>query len=153
EEARAFGALLAVARAGGFRLAPYYEAGELWPRGGPGVAADLEALLDRHGREPGWLRIDGRPVVFVYGSHRVRPRVWDSVRRRLRGGGGAVSLAGAARRPGWIERSAPPHVYTPVPLLDGRRDLTVAYREWTAAARAAGRPFIAPVAPGYDDRP
>ena len=50
EEARAFGTLLAAARPTGLRLAPYYEAGELWPRGGTGVAADLEAFLDRHGR-------------------------------------------------------------------------------------------------------
>jgi hypothetical protein len=152
EEARAFAALLAAAGAGGFRLAPYYEAGELWPRGGPGVAADLEALLDRHGREPGWLRIDGRPVVFVYGSHRVRPPVWDYVRRRLRGGGRDVFLVGDALRPGLIERFDALHVYTPVPLLAGGRDLTLAYRQWSAIAGAAGRPFIAPVTPGYDDR-
>src|SRR5262249_49573143 len=113
----------------------------------------LEALRDRHGREPGWLRIDGRPVVFVYGSHRVRPPVWEYVRRRLRGGGRDVFLVGDALRPGWIERFDALHVYTPVPLLAGRRGLAVAYRGWTAAARAAGRPFIAPVAPGYDDRP
>jgi hypothetical protein len=46
EEARTFGDLLGQARGSGLRLAPYYETGELWPRGGPGVATDLEVLLD-----------------------------------------------------------------------------------------------------------
>jgi hypothetical protein len=152
EEARVLAALFAVAGPAGFRLAPYYEAGELWPRGGAGVAADLEALLDRHGRDPGWLRVDGRPVVFVYGSHRLRPPLWEYVRRRLRAGGRDVFLIGDTPRAGWLERFDALHVYTPVTFLARGRDPALTYREWAAAARAAGRPFIPAVAPGFDDR-
>jgi hypothetical protein len=153
EEARAFGTLLAAARPTGLRLAPYYEAGELWPRGGTGVAADLEAFLDRHGRDPGLLRVGDAPVVFVYGTHRIRLPVWDYVVRRLAAGGRRLFLVGDAARPGWLERVDALHVYTPIPVLAAGRDLAADYRARAAAARARGIPFFAAVAPGFDDRP
>jgi hypothetical protein len=152
EEARAFGRLLAAAGPTGLVAAPYYEAGELWRRGGAGVAADLEDLLDRHGRAPAFLRLDGAPVVFVYAAHRVRPPVWDYVRRRLAAGGRRVLLIGDAARPGWLDHFDGLHVYSPVPTLARGGDLAAVYRDLAARARAAGVPFLPAVAPGFDDR-
>ncbi len=152
EEADAFAALLAPAAHAGLALAPYYEAGELWRRGGPGVAADLEALLDRSRGAAAWLRAGGAPVVFVYAAHRVRPPVWEYVRRRLAAGGRAVYLVGDAAGPGWLPWFDALHVYTPITFLARGRDVEREYRARAAAARAAGRPFVAAVAPGFDDR-
>ena len=151
-EAEAFGALLPLARASGFRLAPYYEAGELWPRGGPGVAADLEALVDAHGRDPALLRVDGAPVVLVYGSHRVRPPAWEYVRRRLQAGGRRLYLVGDAPGPPWLPYWDALHVYTPVTFVARGRDPAAEYRARAATARDAGLPFMTAVAPGFDDR-
>ncbi len=151
-EARGFAALLAAAGASGFRLVPYYEAGELWRRGGAGVAADLEALLDRHGRDPAFLRVDGAPVIFLYAVHRLRPPAWEYVRRRLHAGGHRVFLVGDSARPGWVERFDALHVYSPVPVLAGGGDIGRAYAERAATARASGLPFFPAVAPGFDDR-
>jgi hypothetical protein len=151
-EAGAFADLLAAAGTHGLALAPYYETGELWPRGGAGVAADLEALLDRHGRHPAWLRVDGAPVIFLYAVHRLRPPVWDYVLRRLQSGGRRAFLIGDGPRPGWLERFDALHVYSPVPILARGRDLAAVYRAWAATARQAGLPFMAAVAPGFDDR-
>ena len=61
EEALGLAALFRHAGEAGLVLAPYYETGELRRRGALGVAADLERLLDRHGSEPAWLRVGGRP--------------------------------------------------------------------------------------------
>jgi hypothetical protein len=152
EEARAFGRVLAAAGGSGLQVAPYYEAGELWRRGGPGIAADLEGLLDRHAEAPGFLRLDGTPVVFVYAAHRVRPPVWDYVRRRLAARGRRVVLIGDAARPEWLARFDALHVYSPVPVLARGGDLAAVYRDLAARARAAGVPFLAAVAPGFDDR-
>jgi glycoprotein endo-alpha-1,2-mannosidase len=152
DEARTFAAFLALARETGFRLAPYYETGELWARGGSGVAADLEALLERHGGDPAWLAVDGTPVIFLYAAHRLRPRVWEYVLRRLAAGGRQAFLIGDAARAGWLERFDALHLYTPVTLLTRGVDLGPAYQRLAAAARAAGRPFMAAVAPGFDDR-
>jgi hypothetical protein len=159
EEAVTFGVLLAAGRAAGLRLAPYYETGELWPRGGPGVAADLESVLARHGDDPAWLRVGGAPVVFVYAAHRLRRDAWEYVIRRVRASGHRVLLVVDApspgwldRRPGWLARFDGLHVYSPVPALARGRDLGATYRAQAEAARAAGLPFVASVAPGFDDR-
>jgi hypothetical protein len=152
DEARVFGAMLAEAGDGGFRLAPYYEAGELWRRGGSGIAADLEELLARHGGSAGWLRVADTPVVFVYGAHRVRPPVWEYVRRRLAAGGHRVLLIGDATGPAWLPHQDALHVYSPIPGLARGEDPAVAYRARAALAAAAGLPFIPAVAPGFDDR-
>ena len=159
EEARAFGDLLRLARPTGLRLAPYYEAGELWPRGAPGVAADLLALLDRHGDDPAWLRVDGAPVLFVYGAHRLRRPAWEFVRRRLAGARHRVvliaeipSLAWLTRHPGWLEGWAGLHVYSPAAILASGDDLAGAYAVRARLAREAGLAFVPAVAPGFDDR-
>ena len=57
-----------------------------------------------------------------------------------------------ARNPGWLARFDALHVYSPIPILSRGLDLGMALRARAAAARAAGRPFMAPVAPGFDDR-
>ncbi len=152
DEARALPRLLAAARGAAFRVSAYYEAGELWRRGAAGVAADLEALLDRHGGDPAFLRVGDRPVVFVYAAHRLRPAGWEYVGRRLAAGRRPVFLIGDAPAPGWIERFDALHVYTPISDLARGRDLATVYRERAARARLAGLPFLPAVAPGYDDR-
>lgn len=59
----------------GFKNAIYYEA-EGNPHGAPGapdpsparIARDLSYIARRYTRSPAYLRLDGRPVVFVYGD-------------------------------------------------------------------------------------
>ena len=104
EEALGLAALFRHAREAGLVLAPYYETGELWRRGALGVADDLISLLDRHGSEPAWLRVGGVPVVFLYASHRLRPRVWDAVRARLVRRGGASTSWPTRRAPSGSRR-------------------------------------------------
>jgi hypothetical protein len=159
EEAQGLAALFRHANEAGLVLAPYYETGGLWRRGAPGVAADLASLLDRHGHEPGWLRVGGRPVVFLYASHRLRPPAWDAVIARLAAEGRRLFLVADVpspewldARPGWLGRFDALHVYTPVVFLTRGRDLGATYRALGALAGAAGRPFVPAVAPGFDDR-
>jgi hypothetical protein len=158
-EAQAFERLLDQAATSSLRLAPYYETGELWPRGAEGVAADLLTLLDSRGASAAWLRVSGRPVIFLYAAHRLRPEGWELVSRRLHAAGRRPFLVPdapgpdwLARNPGWLTRFDALHVYSPIPILSRGADLGEALRARAAAARAAGRPFMAPVAPGFDDR-
>ena len=159
EEALGLAELFRHAADAGLVLAPYYETGELWRRGAAGVAADLTSLLDRHGSEPAWLRVGGAPVVFLYASHRLRPPAWDGVLSRLAAQGRRLFLIADApspewltARPDWLGRFDAVHVYTPVEFLARGRDLGEAYGMLAALGRAAGRPFVPAVAPGFDDR-
>jgi glycoprotein endo-alpha-1,2-mannosidase len=158
-EAAALDGLFRAARSGPVRLAPYYETGDLWRREPEGVAQDLLHLLERYRAEPAWLRVGGVPVVFLYAAHRLRPAGWSHVRRRLAGEGGGLFLVAEAprptwvrSRPGWAERFDALHVYTPAVALAQGQDLGRLYAEWAAVARAAGRPFVPAVGPGFDDR-
>ena len=160
EEALGLAELFRHAAEAGLVLAPYYETGELRRRGALGVAADLERLLDRHDREPAWLRVDGRPVVFLYASHRLRPRAWDAVLARLVAGDRRLFLVAdvpspewLAARPQWLQRFDALHVYSPAVFLARGRDLGEVYATLAALGRAAGRPFVPAVGPGFDDRP
>ncbi|MGH7357364.1 MAG: glycoside hydrolase family 99-like domain-containing protein, partial [Candidatus Rokuibacteriota bacterium] len=45
------------------------------------------------------------------------------------------------------------HVYTPAVFLARGRDLGQVYGTLAALGRAAGRPFVPAVGPGFDDRP
>ena len=160
EEALGLSALFRHAGDAGLVLAPYYETGELWRRGAFGVAADLERLLDRHGNDPAWLRVDQRPVVFLYASHRLRPRAWDAVMARLAARKRRVFFVAdvpspewLASRPDWLRRFDALHVYTPAVFLRRGRDLGEVYATLANLGRAAGRPFVPPVGPGFDDRP
>jgi hypothetical protein len=81
------------------------------------------------------------------------------VRARLGAGGRRLFLVADVRspewlaaRPGWLSRFDALHVYTPVEFLARGRDLGQTYGALAALARAAGRPFVPAVAPGYDDR-
>jgi len=160
EEAQVLAALFQHAGHAGMALTPYYETGELRHRGALGVAADLERLLERHGREPAWLRVGNRPVVFLYASHRLRPRAWDAVLARLAAGGRRLFLVAdvpspewLATRPDWLPRFDAFHVYTPSVFLARGRDLGQTYSTLASLGRAAGRPFVPAVGPGFDDRP
>ena len=159
EEALGLAALFPLAREAGLVLAPYYETGDLWRRGAFGVADDLISLLDRHGSEPAWLRVGGVPVVFLYASHRLRPRAWDAVRARLSAArrrlylvADAPSPEWLAMRPDWLSRFDALHVYTPVVFLARGRAAGDVYERYATLASLAGRPFIPAVAPGFDDR-
>jgi len=97
--------------------------------------------------------------VFLYAAHRLRPPAWDAVLSRLAAGGRRLFLvadvpspAWLAARPDWLQRFDALHVYTPVVFLTRGRDLGEAYRTLATLARAAGRPFVAAVSPGFDDR-
>jgi hypothetical protein len=74
-------------------------------------------------------------------------------------GGRRLFLVADARSPGWLSsrpdwlsRFDALHVYSPAEFLARGRDLGQTYSALATLARAAGRPFVPAVAPGYDDR-
>lgn len=60
--------MLEAARKHGMKITIYYET--VPPRGSPtveGAVGDLLYLLEKYGKDPTWLKVDGKPVFFIYG--------------------------------------------------------------------------------------
>ena len=143
----------------GLEVTIYYETVPE-PRGPDAAAKDLLYVLDRYGDHPAWLRVGGKPVLFIYGRtlgeiglpgwlaaitqvHRQYPRQAIFL--------GDQMSAAAARVFDGI------HTYNPVGSLAGKSAAQTrawaksAYAGWVKTADAQGRISTITVVPGYDD--
>ena len=130
------------------------------PENPQAAAADLLYLLNRFGQHPAWLRVDGKPVVFVYvravgqiGLHGWVEAI-SEVNKRYPGGAVVVGdelSRSAARVFDGI------HTYNTAGSLGGKKLSDVrpwaaaTYPGWVSAADAFGRISTLTVIPGYDD--
>ena len=151
--------LLDGARTAGLAVTIYYETVP-GPQTPGSAAADLLRLLEAYAEHPAWLRVEGRPVVFIYGR-----------------------AVGQLRLDGWLRTITLVHQKHPKPvvfvgdrisqpaarLFDGihtyntagsLRDKNVAevrawcreqFPHWVTTARARRRISTVTVIPGYDD--
>jgi hypothetical protein len=152
--------LLKVATRHGRVVSAYYET----IRGADLVASateDLAYLVSKYGAHPAWLKVAGRPVVFVYGravGQMGTLKRWQEVRERVRRETGhdpfLIGDRIDAESAGVFDGI---HTYNTVGLLAGQsvdkmRRQNVAAASLTAAlAHAAGKLACATIIPGYDD--
>ncbi len=107
---------------------------------------DFHTLLATRATSPAWLRVNGRPVVFVYA--RIMNRFTPDDFRWAFAGTGAFTIADAQDS----VQAAPfdgVFSYGPVQDLDGYLGQEATQ---IAAHHAAGRIYVAAAVPGYDDR-
>ena len=143
----------------GMKITIYYET--VPPRGASepeGAVKDLLYLLDKYGKHPAWLRVDGKPVFFVYGRavNEIKLDGWNeviaAVNTKYPGGavfmGDRISDESAAVFDGI-------HTYNPTGRTKGMSPdqlRTWAKEFYPLTVKTAG-PKIAAVTviPGYDD--
>lgn len=142
----------------GLDITVYYE---VVPHNDPQIAfREILDVLQRYGKHPAWLRINGRPVVFVYGRalENIGLDAWRSVDKQLDtaypGGvilmGGEISAASARVFDGV-------HYYVSTEAMQGMNidQITywarMTYPGWVKVATARGRISTITVMPGYDD--
>ena len=155
---RAMRPILDACKAAGLEATIYYET---VPRRDPDAAVkEILDVLNRYGKHPAWLRLNGRPVIFVYGRavQEIGLRGWLSVvaevNRRYPGGaaiiGDQISRAAARVFDGV-------HTYNTCGSLRGkdlaaiRRWAAATYPGWVKTAADPGRVSTLTVIPGYDD--
>ncbi len=156
---RALGPLLDHCRKARLAATIYYETVPP-PQTAASASADLLDVLHRYGRHPAWLRVQGKPVVFIYGRAvgQIGLPAWlavvDEVNRRYPPGAvliGDDTSRAAARIFDGI------HTYNPVgamkdkSLQELRQWARKSYGVWGANADAFGRISTVTVVPGYDD--
>ena len=152
--------MLDTAKKYGLKVSVYYEF--VPPRGQPtveGAVNDLAYIMDTYGKHPAWLKVGGKPVIFIYGRAvgDIKLAGWEQVMNDFtaKHPGGAVFIgdqisAEAARIFDGI------HTYNPTGLTKGksleeiRSWAKTTFPEWV---KIAGPQRIACVTiiPGYDD--
>jgi hypothetical protein len=153
--------LLNAARRNGLSVTVYFEL--VHPESDPqpvGAVRDVLYLLKHYGDDPAWLKVDGKPVLFVYSRAVGQLKVagWQKVMREVneKYPGGAVFI-GDQITPNAARVFDGIHTYNPTGYTAGKSPEQI--RAWAHAAypdwvRIAGTNRIAclTVIPGFDDR-
>jgi hypothetical protein len=137
----------------------YYET--VPPRGAPnpeGAVDDLLYILEKYGKHPAWLKVDGRPVVFVYGRavNEIKLDGWKTVIAEVnkRYNGGALFI-GDQLTPAAAEVFDGIHTYNPTGKVAGKSPVEIHdwsgenFKKWVDMA--GDKIVCATVIPGYDD--
>jgi glycoprotein endo-alpha-1,2-mannosidase len=156
---RAMGKILDGCRRHGLSACIYYETVPR-PQTPQSAAGDIVKVLDKYGEHPAHLKIDGKPVVFVYGRTLQELGLTDWLR--------AIELVNAKSKKG-VAAIGDQFSYGSVRVFDGAhtyntagplREMTVpevrkwasgTYRSWVQLADRAGKISAITVIPGYDD--
>lgn len=152
--------MLDTARKYGLTVSVYYETAP--PRAHPsvkGAVDDLTYIVDRYGKHPAWLKVQGKPVIFVYGRavHELKLDGWASVISQF----DAVRPRGAVLIGDEISAEAARvfhgiHTYNPTGLTKGksleeiRSWAKTTFPEWVRTA-GPNRISCVTIIPGYDD--
>jgi hypothetical protein len=124
----------------------------------PAVMFDwLTEIVDMYGGHPAYLRVNGRPVIFIYAASLVPQSAWVTVIARLRASGRNPLLIGDFVRSTLLEPFDGEYQYTNVRLSTDQ--IVENYRTESLRVRTyhllrpgdRRRIWIAAVSPGYDD--
>jgi hypothetical protein len=156
--------ILDAARAAGIKACAFIESWDANTSHLIGQGADaetmtawIEDLVDRYASHPAYLRVGGRPAVFVYTASNLSPADWSSVISRVRAGGRQPLVIGDFYQLPLLESLDGAYDYltvwyTPDELL--RRNRLESLRVRTHSLLRPGdrrRIWVATVSPGYDD--
>lgn len=107
---------------------------------------------------PAFLRVGGRPAVFVYDMQRLPPAAWRLITARLAAAGTPVVIIGDGGYPDYTDVSDGWNLFDPNPMSGTELDAQLQFAATVLRARAAVEPggapkiFVAAVSPGHDDR-
>ncbi len=135
----------------GCKVAVYYET---VPERKPDRAVEeLNYVLERYGSREGYMKVDGKPVIFLYGRvmSQLPTEQWAEVIDRVRAEREAIFIADTDAT------NAPPdnvdglHLYNPCGRVQRGDDMKAFYAEKIGQAREKGLIACATIIPGYDD--
>lgn len=113
---------------------------------------DLLYILDNYGKHPSFFKVNGKPVIFVYG--RAMGQLGDRWRevvkevKRLRR---QVAFICDSLDPRWLDTFDGLHEYNPVGAILAKADMLRRYRTCKEVCAKEGKISCATVIPGYDD--
>ncbi len=114
---------------------------------------DIIYILDEYGGSPAFLKVDGKPVIFIYG--RALSQLGDKWRdvvkevKRLKRGGAIFICDSLHSR--WLDTFDGLHEYNPVGAVLAKVDMFMRYKTTKDVCEKRGKISCATVIPGYDD--
>ena len=141
----------------GLKITIYYET--VPPRDSPkpeGAVGDLVYILDRYGKHPAWLKVNGKPVVFIYGRAigQIKLDGWKQVIEQVNRRHPAVFI-GDQLSEAAAQLFDGIHTYNPTSRTQGKSAAEIRawaaenYPQWVKTAGA--KISCVTVIPGYDD--
>jgi hypothetical protein len=143
----------------GFDVTLYYETAKYGEASVPqNVREDLVRIAETYGGQPRWMKVNGRPVIVIYGRVMNQMREacdndvaeWKAVRAYLAGKGYDLFLVGDSLDPTYAACMDALHTYNPIGRTTRGIDLGPLYVEAANALHGAGKVFAATVVPGFD---
>ena len=114
----------------------------------------LEKAFDVYGRHPAFLKVRGRPVIFVYAADVFTPAEWRTTVQSLDRTGRHPFLMADALDPEWLEFFSGSFIYGSIPPPDLERfysDQALRTQSYSLLYGGERRVDAATVSPGYDD--
>ena len=113
---------------------------------------DLVYILENYGDEPSFLKVNGTPVIFVYGRAmgQLGADDWREVLQQVKTQHDALFIADTGSKE-LIEIFDGGHTYNPVGLVARGDNMAEHYTRLVKTCRDAGKIACATIIPGYDD--
>lgn len=113
---------------------------------------DFLYILDNYAAEPAFLKVDGKPVIFVYGRAmgQLGAGDWEEVLKQVKAKHDALFIADTGSKE-LIDIFDGGHTYNPVGAVARGDNMEKNYARLVKTCRKAGKIACATVIPGYDD--
>ncbi|MCD6464827.1 glycoside hydrolase family 99-like domain-containing protein [Candidatus Bathyarchaeota archaeon] len=143
-----------------FDVTLYYETAEYGDKPVPqNVREDLERIAQEYCNKPRWMKVNGKPVIVIYGRVMAQMRKacaddikeWKTIREYLKEKGFDLFLVGDSLDPAYVECMDALHTYNPIGYTTRGINIEALYKRAADALHRAGKIFVATVTPGFDN--
>ena len=162
-EDRAFKRMLDVAEELNFTVTVYYES--VRPLTVDDAVEELSYIVESYSNRSCFLKLEGRPVIFIYGAERRSLDFWRQVFSEVENVTGVdIAFIVDSQCTAYLEFCEGLHIYSPLWVFRTGGNLTETYLKIMRRARSyvseedvkrggvvLGKLFCAPAMPGYDD--
>jgi len=146
----------------GFNITLYYETA-IYREGDDivkNIIEDFTLIAERYGKHPRWLKVNGKPVIVIYG--RVLGEFWSrygseainivkKIRNELENRNISLFLIGDCLKDECIEIFDGLHTYNPIGFTTRGIDLKPLYKHISDELHKRGKLWVATVTPGFDN--
>ena len=143
--------VLQEAKNSAIKVTVYYETVRS-PHSVESAVKDFVYILDSYGDEPAFLKVDGKPVIFVYGRAmgQLGTDDWKKVLKQVKAKYDALFIADTGKKE-LIEIFDGGHSYNPVGEIVRGANMGENYARLVKTCRESGKIACATIIPGYDD--